>query len=113
MDRKEVHLLGLSQRLHCCSQNLHQLQRLETRTNDLRGKFSSSHFAAQKNRGSVRKAGVVHIQKGVCTTFSLRLVLCVRSGPGAHCYQETSGDTATNVRGLRLVYWSGGSKRRE
>lgn len=103
VDSEEVHLLGLSQRLHCRSQNLHQLQRLETWTNDLRGKFSSSHFAAPKNRGSVRKAGV-HIQKGVCTTFSLRLVLCVRSGPGAHCYQETSGDTATNVRGLRL-WW--------
>ena len=58
VDSEEVHLLGLSQRLHCRSQNLHQLQRLETRTNDLRGKFSSSHFAAQKNRGSVRKAGV-------------------------------------------------------
>ena len=58
VDRKEVHLLGLLQRLHCRSQNLHQLQRLETQTNDLRGKFSSSHFAAPKNRGSVRKAGV-------------------------------------------------------
>ena len=58
VDSEEVHLLGLSQRLHCRSQNLHQLQRLETQTNDLRGKFSSSHFAAQKNRGSVRKAGV-------------------------------------------------------
>ena len=45
--------------------------------------------------------GMLSVGVGVAPRFADALC-CVIFGPGAYCYQETSGDTATNVRGLRL-----------